>query len=172
MFLRFPAWCSITSLNHYSFSPVPDRPSDPTGTPSSSRPVWWRPWWLTWVWATSEWLWCPMTMETLWPWSCSSGMCMCQCIYVNCQKQSKMMNCWPPFPLCCYLFFYSSCTQTRTDQNSTGHLNQDWPKPPRTPHRWQCLSNGGTVQSVVFGHVVDLQHQSVISEAGKKMHLS
>lgn len=50
-----------------SSSPVSEHPSDRTGTPSSSRPVWWRPWWPTWVWATSESTWCPMTMETPWP---------------------------------------------------------------------------------------------------------
>lgn len=164
MFLIFPAW----SLTHNSFSPVPGDHSDPTGTPSSSRPAWWRPWWLTWVWATSEWIWCPTTMETLWPWSCSTGVCVCVsvCLFVtNSQKQSKMMNCSPPLPLS-VLLFSLSCSQTRSDQNRTGHLT----------FNSLCLSNGGTVQFIFFGHVVDCSFSaptagilsSVISEVEKE----
>lgn len=44
-----------------------------TSTPYLSRPVWWRPWLLTWASSISGWMLCPTTMETLWPWSCSTG---------------------------------------------------------------------------------------------------
>ncbi len=94
LFYRLIAWRSVSSLAHNSFSPAPDPSSDLTGTPSSSRPAWWRPWWLIWVWATSEWIWCPTTMETPWPWSCSTGTCVPVCLFItNSQKQSIMMNC-------------------------------------------------------------------------------
>lgn len=62
---------SVICFLHDAFSLT--FPSGLTSTPYSSRPVWWKRWWLTWVSATSGWTWCPTTMETRWPWSCSTG---------------------------------------------------------------------------------------------------
>lgn len=44
-----------------------------TDTPSLSRPTWWKPWWLTWVWSTNGSMWFLTITETLWRWSCCTG---------------------------------------------------------------------------------------------------
>ncbi|CAF95989.1 unnamed protein product, partial [Tetraodon nigroviridis] len=98
--------------------PCLQHPSDPTSTPSSSRPVWWRPCWPTWGSATSGSTSSPTTTETPSPSSCSTG-----------GKSEKAHR----KTLVNRLFCLLSANLTRSDQNRTGHLTLNS----------LCLSNGG-----------------------------